>query len=73
MLFVREFTAHFYAFYRTRELMVGVAPIRIIQGEAPERVCNLVLEWVKQHQYELLTVWNRLAKERTPEPIQPLV
>ena len=73
MLFVREFTAHFYAFYGSWELMVGVAPIRIIQGEAPERVCNLVLEWATTHQYELLGAWNRLAQSRPPEPIQPLV
>jgi hypothetical protein len=31
MLFVREFIAHFYAFYDTWELMVGVAPVRIIR------------------------------------------
>jgi hypothetical protein len=73
MLFVREFTVHFYAYYETWELMIGVAPIRIIQGEAPARVRDLVLEWARQHQYELLTAWNRLAQARQPEPIQPLV
>jgi hypothetical protein len=73
MLFVREFTAHFYAYYETWELMIGVAPIRIIQGEAPTRVRELVLEWAGQHQYELLTAWNRLAQARQPEPIKPLV
>ena len=73
MLSVREFTAHFYAFYDTWELMIGVAPVRIIQGEAPDRVRTLVIEWVTQHQYELLTAWNRLAQARQPEPIQPLI
>ena len=73
MLFVREFTAHFYAYYGEWELMIGVAPVRIIQGDAPARVRQLVLEWATQHQYELLTAWNRLAQARPPEPIQPLV
>ena len=73
MLFVREFTAHFYAFYDTSELVIGIAPVRIIQGQAPERVSKLVLEWAGQHQYELLTAWNRLAQARPPEPIRPLV
>jgi hypothetical protein len=73
MLFVREFTAHFYAYYDTWELMIGVAPIRIIQGQAPERVSKLVLEWATEHQYELLTAWNRMAQARRPEPIQPLL
>ena len=73
MLFVREFSAHFYAYYNNWELMIGVAPVRVIQGEAPARVSELVLEWANQHQYELLTAWNRLAQARVPEPIQPLV
>ena len=72
MLFVRESTAHFYAFYDKWELMIGVAPVRIIQGEAPGRVRDLVIEWATQHQYELLTAWNRMAQARQPEPIKPL-
>ena len=73
MLLVREFTAHFYAYYDNWELMIGVAPVRIIQGEAPARVRELVLEWATQHQYELLGAWNRLAQGRQPGAIQPLV
>ncbi len=73
MLFVREFTAHFYAYYNQWELMIGVVPVRVLQGEAPARVKELVLEWANQYQYELLTAWNRLAMARQPEPIQPLV
>ena len=73
MLLVREFTAHFYAYYDKWELMIGVAPVRILQGEAPARVRELVLEWAKQHQYELLGAWNRLAQGRQPGAIQPLV
>ena len=73
MLFVREFTAHFYAFYDSWELMIGVAPVRIIQGEAPDRVRKLVIEWATQHHYELLTAWNRLAQSQSPTPIAPLV
>ena len=73
MLFVREFTAHFYAYYDKWELMIGVAPVRILQGDAPERVSELVLEWAKEHQYELLTAWNSMARSRQPQPIQPLV
>ena len=73
MLFVREFTAHFYAFYDTWELMIGVAPVRIIQGDAPDRVRDLVMEWATQNQYELLTAWNNLAQARSPQPIKPLI
>jgi hypothetical protein len=72
MLLVREFTAHFYAYYDNWELMIGVAPVRIIQGEAPARVRELVLDWATQHKYELLGAWNRLAQGRQPGAIQPL-
>lgn len=73
MLFVREFTAHFYAFYDTSELMIGLAPVRIIQGEAPERAREMVIEWATRHQAELLAAWDRLGQARLPQPIQPLV
>ena len=73
MLFVREFTAHFYAFYGTSELMIGLAPVRIIQGEAPDRAREMVIEWATRHQAELLTAWDRLGQARLPQPIQPLI
>jgi hypothetical protein len=73
MLFVRQFTAHFYAFYDTSELMIGLAPVRIIQGEAPDRAREMVIEWATRHQDELLTAWNRLGQARLPQPIQPLL
>jgi len=73
MLFVREFTAHFYAFYDKWELMIGLAPLRVLQGEAPDRVRSLVLEWASQHQHELLEAWNHLARARQPKAIQPLL
>jgi hypothetical protein len=74
MLFVRELTAHFYAFYDKWELMIGLAPLRVIQGEdAPDRVRSLVLEWATQHQKELLTAWNSLAQAQPPSPIKPLL
>ncbi len=73
MLLVREFTAHFYAYYDKWELVIGVAPLRIIQGEAPLRVRELVLEWATEHQEELLRAWNRLAQGCQPAPIEPLI
>lgn len=64
MLFVRQFTAHFYAYYENSELVVGLAPLRVMQGQAPVRVRDLVMEWATQHQYELLNAWTRLAQAR---------
>ena len=72
MLFVRRLTARFHAFYGETELVVGIAPLSIIQGDAPERVQNLVLEWAQQHQTELLADWERCGRAQAPVPITPL-
>ena len=72
MVFTRAFIAHFHAIYGHSELVVGIAPLRIIQGEAPGRVCDMVLEWAAAHQRELLEAWNRCSVALPPRPIQPL-
>jgi hypothetical protein len=72
MAFTRAFIAHFHAIYGQSELVVGIAPVRIIQGEAPARVCDMVLEWAAEHQRELLDAWQRCEAAIPPLPIQPL-
>ena len=72
MLFLRSFVAHFHAIYDNCELVVGIAPLRIIQGDAPSRVRAMVLEWAAQHQDELLQAWSRLSAAQQPRPIAPL-
>jgi len=72
MLFIRPFGAHFHAIYENCELIVGVAPLRIIQGDAPTRVRAMVLEWAAQHQEELMQAWRRLSASQPPLPIAPL-
>ena len=41
MVFTRSFTAHFHAIYGQCELVVGIAPLRVIQGDAPGRVRDM--------------------------------
>ena len=72
MLFIRPFVAHFHAIYGNWELIVGVAPLRVIQGDAPGRVRDMVLEWAAQHQDELMQAWRRLGAAQPPLPIAPL-
>jgi hypothetical protein len=72
MAFIRAFAAHFHAIYGQWELIVGIAPLRIIQGDAPGRVRDLVLEWAAVHQRELLDDWNRCSAAIPPLPIRPL-
>lgn len=72
MAFIRPFAAHFHAIYQQWELIVGIAPLRIIQGEAPLRVQEMVLEWAYQHRTELLDDWTRCSAAQPPYPIAPL-
>lgn len=72
MAFIRAFTAHFHAFYGQSELVVGIAPLRIIQGDAPRRVQDLVLEWASAHERELLDAWTQCSVAIPPQRIQPL-
>ena len=72
MVFARSFAAHFHAIYGANELIVSISPLRVVQGDAPARVCDLVLEWAAQHQRELLEAWNRCGSALPPLPIAPL-
>ncbi|MCX6930174.1 MAG: DUF4160 domain-containing protein [Verrucomicrobia bacterium] len=55
LLIDRTFGTHVHAFYGDHELVVGLDPPRVIQGDAPPWVQEWVLWWVGHHQTELLT------------------
>lgn len=72
MLCARPFAARFHAFHENGELVVNVWPLKIVEGDAPPWVRNLVLEWAAQHQKELLAAWNRCQFGQPPAKIAPL-
>jgi len=72
MFVARPYIAHFHAIYGDSELVVGIGPVRVLQGDAPGRVRSMVLEWARQHEMELLEAWNRLGMAQRPSPIEPL-
>lgn len=72
MVFSRALGAHFHALYGDREVVVGLHPLRIIQGDAPARVSDLVLEWAALHHRELMQAWQRLGHAQPPVAIAPL-
>ncbi len=53
MLIDRTFGTHFHAFYGESELVIGLNPTRVIQGEAPPWVRQCALDWVGRHQLQL--------------------
>lgn len=62
----------FHAFYGDFELVVTIWPLRVVQGEAPRRVRDMVMEWATAHQQELLSAWNRCRFGLAPQTISPL-
>jgi hypothetical protein len=64
--------ARFHAIYNDSELVVRVWPLGVVQGDAPGRVRDLVLEWAAAHQQELLAAWNRCRAGQPPLRIAPL-
>lgn len=72
MLLAYPMAAHFHANYQNSELVVGISPPRIIQGEAPLRVRAMVLDWAARHEEDLLTAWSQCAARQRPLPIRPL-
>lgn len=72
MFFDDHEPAHFHAEYDDCELVVGVVPIKLLRGRAPQRMQSMVLEWAALHQEELLANWRRCKSMRAPKPIEPL-
>ena len=72
MLFHNTLPASFHALYEQWELVVGISPLRIIQGEAPARVCEMVMEWAREHQRELMENWECCQQAVAPRHIAPL-
>ena len=73
MLFKRTFGPHFHALYNDSEAIVGISPVRIINGDIPDWVRKMVVEWATQHQQELLLNWNRCGMAQIPRAIAPLL
>ena len=63
---------HFHAEYGEYELIIGISPIVIMKGKAPNRVKSMVLEWTAVHQTELSENWTRCRQAQNVEKIEPL-
>jgi hypothetical protein len=72
MMRARELGARFHALYGNSELVVNLWPLHIIQGDAPRRVREMVLEWAAQNQQQLIAAWHKIQWGELPKPIEPL-
>ena len=72
MLFVPLLDAHFHAICGEHELIVSIQSLAVIQGDAPDNVRRIVLEWASRHQSDLMIAWRRCAARLCPQAIPPL-
>jgi hypothetical protein len=57
--------AHFHATYGEYRAVVGIDPLRVLDGTLPPRALRMVMAWARTHQLELRQNWQR-ARERQP-------
>ena len=63
---------HFHAIYGGTEAQIAIEPIRLLNGNLPNRATSLVIEWTALHQRELLENWRRIRNNQAPHKIEPL-
>jgi hypothetical protein len=63
---------HFHARYGEHSAKIEIPSGEILAGSLPPRALRLVREWVKQHQAELATNWERVVNSEKPDSIEPL-
>jgi len=54
----RTFGTRLHAIYGDSELVIGLDPVRVIQGDVPQWVQECSLNWVRDHEDELLPIWH---------------
>ena len=68
-----EAPPHFHVVHPGYQAIVGIEPVRLIEGSLPNRAHSLVLGWAALNERELKEAWE-LATERRPlRQIDPLV
>jgi hypothetical protein len=64
--------AHFHALYGEYEAAISVLDLQVLRGRLPTRAMNLVREWARAHQSELLDNWQRARGAEPLQRIEPL-
>ena len=60
MLSLRVFGVRLHAFHGDREMVVDLKTLRVIEDTLPETIREMVLDWIGEHQQELLGgYWRR--------------
>ena len=63
---------HFHARYGGNNVVIDINNLSVLEGKIPPRALNMVIEWAKSHQDELLNDWELAKNNQSPEKIEPL-
>jgi hypothetical protein len=72
MFFNDHSPAHFHAEYAEHKAIVDIATLTVLEGYLPKRAQEMVLDWARLHQSELLENWRLCHNHERPKPITPL-
>ncbi len=64
---------HFHAEYGEYIAVYDIQTLEVREGYLPGRANQFVLEWIKQHQQELLEAWNLCSIGQPATKIAPLL
>ena len=65
--------AAIYANYGEHEVVMDAATLKVISGNAPARVVDMVCEWARQHHGELMAALDRATRLGSSVTIAPLL
>lgn len=57
---------HIHVIYGEYVGIINIKTLEMIEGDLPNRALSMVKEWVKEHQYELLNIWNTQEFKKLP-------
>ena len=55
---------HFHAVYGEYVALIAIDSLKIIEGDLPPRAQEMVIEWARQHQAELIQMWHEQSFRR---------
>lgn len=57
---------HIHAIYGEYNGLIDISTLEMIEGDLPSKALELVREWAKQYQTELMTMWEQQKLEKLP-------
>lgn len=57
---------HFHAVYGEYNGSIDINTLEMIEGDLPSKALELIKEWAKEYQFDLLRIWNNQEFEKLP-------